>query len=246
MSRRKKAKREVDTDSWINTYADTITLLLTFFVMLYAFSNVDAERFKSVAVALQSVLTGTSETETILNFGDAAGEIPVVGNPDQLNNHDIKPGENIEQTIEGLKGYIEENGMKDYIDIKEDSRGYIFEIKDKILFESAKADLRIESYPVLQVLVKYLETINNDIIVEGHTDNIPINNERYIDNYSLSADRANNVARYFINKCNISPTRVRPTGLGEYFPLVENNNAENRAKNRRVNVLIVTETSKKE
>lgn len=246
MSRKKKVKKEVDTNSWINTYADTITLLLTFFVMLYAFSNVDAVKFKSISVALQSVLTGSASTENILDFNNSGGEVPIVGNPDKLNSDNINSGENIEPTFEGLKGYVEKNGMKDYIDIKKDSRGYIFEIKDKILFESGKADLRIESYPVLQVLVKYLKTVKNDIIVEGHTDNVPINTDRYIDNYSLSADRANNVARYFINECDIPPTRVRPAGLGEYFPLVDNNTVDNRSKNRRVNVLIVTEVNNKE
>ncbi|SHJ67971.1 chemotaxis protein MotB [Hathewaya proteolytica DSM 3090] len=242
MSRKKKPKKAMDTNSWLGTYADTITLLLTFFVLLYAFSNVDATKFKSVAVALQNVLMGTSSNQ-LLDLNVSGGEVPVVGNTEKFDDVGENSGENVEATVEGLKNYIQEHDMQDYIDIKTDARGYLFEIKDKILFETGKADLRKESFPILEFIVKYVKTIDNEIIVEGHTDNVPISNDRYEDNYALSADRANNVTRYFINKGKVSPRRLKPTGLGEFFPLVKNDTEKNRAKNRRVNILIVTKST---
>lgn len=243
MSRKKRPKKEVDTNSWLATYSDTITLLLTFFVLLYASSNADATKFKALTVALQSVFTGQSSNQ-VLDLNISGGEVPVVGSANKVDGKAFSDGENVEETVEGLKGYIKENGMEQYMEIKTDSRGYLFEIKDKILFETGKAQLRKDSLPVLKFLGGYLKKINNEVIIEGHTDNVPINNSDYNDNLALSSDRANNVTRYFINTEKLNPKRFRSTGLGEYHPIVSNNSDANRAKNRRVNILIVTESKK--
>lgn len=243
MSRQKKPKKEIDTNSWLATYSDTITLLLTFFVLLYASSNADAVKFKGISAALQTVFTGQASNE-VLDFNVSGGEVPVVGSDNKVDGKEFSDGENVEETVEGLKGYIKKNGMEEYMEIKADTRGYLFEIKDKILFETGKAQLRKESLPVLKFLGGYLKKINNEVIIEGHTDNVPIHNSDYSDNLALSSDRANNVTRYFINTEKLSPKRFRSTGLGEYHPIVSNNSDANRAKNRRVNILIVTESKK--
>lgn len=244
MSKQKKKKDEIDPNAWLGTYSDTITLLLTFFVLLYSYSSVDAVKFKSMANAMQSVFSKQA-SQKILDFNNGGGEVPIVGSPidgDQNSNS----GENVKASLENLKKYVKDNKMESYVKIKNDSRGFIFEIKDKILFETGQGNLRKESLPVLDVVSKYIGSVKNGIIVEGHTDNVPISNEKFQDNLELSSERANNVTRYFINNKKLDPRRFQSIGLGEYHPIVPNNSEGNKAQNRRVNILIVTDNSKKE
>lgn len=243
MSRRKAKEDDIDTNSWLGTYSDTITLLLTFFVLLYSYSSVDAQKFKQISSALQGVFNGKSSNQ-VLDFNMNNGEMPIVGSQNQSNGKNLNASENVKATYEKLQKQVKDEKLDKYINIKVDSRGYIFEIKDKILFETGKADLKTDSIPVLDFITKYIQKIPNEIIIEGHTDNVPISNYKYKDNIDLSSDRANNVARFFINNKKVDPKRIRPMGLGEYHPIVPNNSDSNRAKNRRVNVLIVTNTKK--
>lgn len=243
MSRRKAKEDDIDTNSWLGTYSDTITLLLTFFVLLYSYSSVDAQKFQQISSALQRVFNGKNSNQ-ILDFNMNNGEVPVVGSQNESNGKNIDASENVKATYEKLQKQVKDEKLDKYLKIKVDSRGYIFEIKDKILFETGKADLKPDSIPVLDFITKYIEKIPNEIIIEGHTDNVPISNYKYKDNIDLSSDRANNVTRFFINNKKVDPKRIRPMGLGEYHPIVPNNSDSNRAKNRRVNVLIVTNTKK--
>lgn len=243
MSRKKVKEDSVDTNSWLGTYADTITLLLTFFVLLYSYSNVDAQKFKQLSNALQGAFTGKS-SDKVLDFNISEGENPIVGLENNVNGKNIKPKEDVKENYENLKKQIKDEKLDEYLQVKVDSRGYIFEIKDKILFETGKADLKSESMPILNFISKYIANIDNEIMVEGHTDNIPIKNYKYNDNLDLSSDRANNVTRYFIQNKNINPKRLKSMGLGEYHPIVPNDSDGNKAKNRRVNVLIVSNSKK--
>lgn len=243
MSRRKAKEDDIDTNSWLGTYSDTITLLLTFFVLLYSYSSVDAQKFQQISSALQGVFNGKNSNQ-ILDFNMNNGEVPVVGSQNESNGKNIDASENVKATYEKLQKQVKDEKLDKYLKIKVDSRGYIFEIKDKILFETGKADLKPDSIPVLDFITKYIEKIPNEIIIEGHTDNVPISNYKYKDNIDLSSDRANNVTRFFINNKKVDPKRIRPMGLGEYHPIVPNNSDSNKAKNRRVNVLIVTNTKK--
>ncbi|WP_142414813.1 OmpA family protein [Hathewaya massiliensis] len=243
MSRKKAKEDDIDTNSWLGTYSDTITLLLTFFVLLYSYSSVDAQKFQQISSALQGVFNGKNSNQ-ILDFNMNNGEVPVVGSQNESNGKNIDASENVKATYEKLQKQVKDEKLDKYLKIKVDSRGYIFEIKDKILFETGKADLKPDSIPVLDFITKYIEKIPNEIIIEGHTDNVPISNYKYKDNIDLSSDRANNVTRFFINNKKVDPKRIRPMGLGEYHPIVPNNSDSNRAKNRRVNVLIVTNTKK--
>lgn len=240
MSRKKRQKSNAPASSWLDTYADTITLLLTFFVLLYASSSANADKFQAMAQAFQSVLTGQG-TKYIMDYSFEGGELPVVG--DTTSSIDIPPPATKEEVEENMQEFIEQNGLEGKVDVVEDSRGYIFELKEKILFESGRAELKKESLPILNILTEYIKKIPNDIIIEGHTDNVPISNYRYKDNWQLSAARSYTVMSYFINEQKLEPTRFSAMFFGEQKPLVDNTTEENKAKNRRVNILIVTESS---
>lgn len=246
MSRKKKkADDGIDPNAWLSTYGDMVTLLLTFFVLLYSMSTIDSIKFKSISSALQSVMSG-QQGKTVLEFHMNDGEVPMVGMPIPTTQTPNGGEMDEEQMYQNMIALIEENNMEDVIEIKTDSRGYIFELKDKILFESGKAELKKESKPILDVITKYIAGIANEIIIEGHTDNVPIHNMKYADNWDLSASRANTVTRYFTKSKELDPARFKPMGLGEYSPIVNNDTIEHRAMNRRVNILIVTNSNEED
>lgn len=235
MPRKKVSQGEMRTDAWIATFADTMTLLLTFFVLLYSFSTVDAAKFKQIASSLQSVLTGESG-KSILDFNIKNGEVPLVGEPvptTQANN-------NTEDIYEKVQSFIKEKQLEATVVIKTDNRGVIIQLRDNILFESGKADIIVNSKPVLDSINGLIANFSNDIVIEGHTDNVPISNYAYKNNWQLSSARALTVLEYFVSiKGQAHPERFKSIACGEYQPIAPNNNDVNRALNRRVNILIV-------
>ncbi|MBZ9624531.1 OmpA family protein [Clostridium sp. FP2] len=235
MSRKKKGGEEMRTDAWIATFSDTMTLLLTFFVLLYSFSTVDAAKFKQIASSLQSVLTGETGS-SILEFNVKNGEVPLVGEPMPTTT----PIKDTQDIYEKVQSFIKKQKLEGTVVIKTDSRGVIIQLKANILFQSGKAEIIDNSKPVLNSINDLISTLPNDIVIEGHTDNLPISNFEYRNNWQLSSARALNVLEYFVTvKKQPYPARFKSIACAEYQPIVPNINETNRALNRRVNILIV-------
>lgn len=235
MSRKKSGNEEMRTDAWIATFSDTMTLLLTFFVLLYSFSTVDAAKFQQIASSLQSVLTGETG-KTIMDFNIKNGEVPLVGEPVPT----ATPSNDTEDIYEKVQSFIKEKKLEATVVIKSDNRGVIIQLRENILFQSGKAEVIDKSKPVLDSINGLISTFPNDIVIEGHTDNVPISNYEYKNNWQLSSARALNVLEYFVSiKGQAHPNRFKSVACGEYQPIAPNNNDVNRALNRRVNILIV-------
>ncbi|MCB2297157.1 flagellar motor protein MotB [Clostridium tagluense] len=235
MTRKKNSGEEMRTDAWLATFADTMTLLLTFFVLLYSFSTVDAAKFKQIASSLQSVLTGETGT-SILEFNVKNGEVPLVGEPIPTTT----PTKDTQDIYEKVQSFIKKQKLEGTVVIKSDSRGVIIQLKANILFQSGKAEIIDNSKPVLNSINGLISTLPNDIVIEGHTDNLPISNFEYKNNWQLSSARALNVLEYFVTvKKQTQPARFKSIACAEYQPIVPNTNETNRALNRRVNILIV-------
>ena len=133
-----------------------------------------------------------------------------------------------------------DNDLEAVVDIIESDLGVVIQLRDNILFETSKSDLRSESKEILDSISGLISSLNNNIVVEGHTDNRPINTAEFPSNWELSVDRAVNVVRYFVENGKIDPKRLSATGYGEFQPIVDNDTEENMEKNRRVNILIMT------
>lgn len=237
---RKKIRRDKGSGSpaWMTTFSDLMTLLLAFFVLLYSFSTLDAEKFKNIANALQSALTGQGAI-TIFENDTPPGELPIEQieqAPGDLNNVNNETKE----IYEIVYNYIEEEGLEAEVTLRADHRGVIIDIKDNILFDSGKANLKSGSKNILDKITLLINEFDNEIIVEGHTDNVPMSSYIFPTNWELSVNRATTVIRYFIEERNIDPGRLSAAGYGEYNPIVPNNSSKNRSLNRRVNILIVT------
>ena len=229
---RKKKNNELPTSNWLDTYADMITLVMTFFVLLYSMSTVDQAKLQQVSNALNNFLTG-SEGASTLQYNLYDGEVPLVGGETKIDTIEEKT------TYEEVKDFVDKNSLYDVVSIVSDERGVILQLKDSILFEKAKADLKDDSLALLDKINGLILILPNAVIIEGHTDNVPINTIEFPTNWELSGDRASKVLRYFTEIKGQDPKKFTYQGCGDTKPLVENNTEENRAINRRVNILIV-------
>lgn len=232
MARRKKKGDDINTNGWMDTYADTITLLLTFFILLYSISAVDSEKLKELSEALKNSLTGKQSVKQLENLDDIKVDID-------------KESNKYEDLAKKLNEIIDKNSLTEVIKIREEDRGIVLQVDESILFDPGKAEIKESSIDILNTISKIIEETDNDIVAEGHTDNVPINTAKYKSNWELSTARAMNIVKYFIENKNINPVRLSVKGYGEYNPIAPNDTPENRSKNRRVDILVVEQKVKK-
>lgn len=232
MSRKKKKGDDINPNAWLDTYADTITLLLTFFILLYSMSSVDAKKLNELSNALQKSLRGDVKVEELSDIKEIA-----------TNNE--KTSEQIqEDLVKKVNETIEANSFTDVIKVRDEDRGVVLQLDETILFDPGKADLMKKSQNVLNMVTKIVKDLPNDVLIEGNTDDIPMFNKEFQSNWELSTARAVSVVKYFVSEKKLDPTRFSVKGYGEYKPLVKNNSTKNRTINRRVDILIVKEQQK--
>lgn len=226
---RKKAKQSYRAGSplWMTTYSDMVTLLLCFFVMLYGFSNVDTEKFQGFITSFRGGL------------GVLDGGINVSQKSGVASTSSIVALEQLRAIEETLSEFIAQEGLAGAVTLEEEERGLIVRFADQVFFDLGKADLKPEAKEVLRRLAPLLKDLPNPIRIEGHTDNLPINNARFPSNWELSTYRATSVIRYLIEELGFNPERLSAAGYGEYRPVVPNDTPEHRALNRRVDIVIM-------
>jgi len=195
--------------------------LLGLFIILYAVSNVDTSKYEKM----------------MENFGEYFGNEYFAEKQFKSNYLDLTDGkENLKSSIQK---YIDEYDYSNNIRLMENERGIVISIMDNILFESGNASLSEESRPILGKMVQLLKTIPNDIRIEGHTDNIPINTDEFPSNWHLSIERATNTAYYLMKDQGLNQERVSVVGNSEFKPIADNNSPESRSLNRRVDIVIL-------
>lgn len=235
--RRRKKLAHLKGDEWLVTYSDLVTLLLVFFVLLYSFSKVDIVKFQRFIASFQGV--------GILNDGPAVMEQMApegtegVSPAEALTEQNATKGKT-QEMYEMVSQYLEEQGLSGKIDISVEEDGIALDIKEKILFDSGKAVLKPEARELLDQLTGLFKRMNNQVSVEGHTDNRSINTVQYPTNWELSVDRAAKVVRYLTEQGGLNPKQFIAVGYGEYSPVVPNDSPENQAMNRRVIMRIKT------
>ncbi len=239
-------------ERWLLSYADFITLLMVFFIMMYALSKVDVAKYNAIAQSLSVVLTGSTiqdldspgptlapgvsglqNAEKPVDISEAASQLTEV-------QKQIEKFISIDK-IDGSDTVMGQSSTKlaDYIDIIEQERGLVISIKDTLLFPSGSDELNPQAKVVIQQLGKALNQVPNQLRVEGHTDDLAINTEQFPSNWELSVARATTVLHVLQKDVGINAARLSVAGYGEYKPLVPNTNAANRSKNRRVDIVIL-------
>lgn len=231
---KKRVEKPENHERWLLTYSDLITLLMIFFVVLYSASTVNETKYKQLATSMGAVFTGGSTAlgseENSGSSSDNAGELkPLV----QTEEEKLQGIEN------QINDIVKDLQLEGSVSTSIEERGLIISFTDSVFFDSGKADIKDELKPKLISVSKILNKIDNYVRVEGHTDNLPINNSDFHSNWQLSSVRASNVVEFLINYGEISPNRLSAVGYGEYRSIADNNAEEGRAKNRRVDILIL-------
>jgi chemotaxis protein MotB len=214
-------------DGWVMTYADMMSLLLTFFILIVSFSSLQHAKFKRAAQSLQEAFGILDHAESVIEFQN-----PVY--PELSRN---KAEEEVYYEMQEIEQVILEKGLDREVQIELQDNGVMFRIQAPFLFASGQADLREEPRKILTELSVLFTKFPYLIRIEGHTDSIPINSVRFPSNWELSAARAVTVARYF-QGLGLPPERIAATGYGEYHPIAENETDAGREKNRRVEIIL--------
>lgn len=230
--KRKEASAAAGSPAWMTTFSDLMTLLLTFFILLFSMSSISEEKFRSLSQSLASSFSGGEGILEGVIIPPENGVEPV--NPDALDPALLEMYNKVTQ-------FIEKHDLGDSVAITADENGIYVNLNNAILFGKESASITREGKKVLRSIADLLNEIGNNVVIEGHTDNIPNAYGQYPTNWELSTTRAVSVLRYLSEEEKVNPMRLSAVGYGEYRPLVPNDTAENRAKNRRVNIVVVYE-----
>jgi len=217
------------SERWLLTYADLITLLLVFFIVLYTMSQVDKKKFEAMSQSLSIVFGGVGRGGVL-----EPGRSIIPG--DKI----YKEHREMQNTEEKVRRMIAQKGLEGKISTDLGPRGLVISVKDTLLFEVGSAELTSAAKEIVRSVAHILAETPNAIRVEGHTDNIPIRTAKFYSNWELSTARATNVLQYFIAQGGIAPERLSAAGYGEYKPSVPNTSSRNRALNRRVDIVLLS------
>lgn len=207
-----------DISLWIIPYGNLMTILMIFFLVLYAFTFVvGGKRYEEVIISIQEEVGGEVSKEEIERMLKREKE---------------------EEAINKMEILLEKKGLQKFSNVKIDKQGIKIIFANPILFDSGKAELKSKGKSILREVVQAIKDLDNEITVEGYTDNIPIRSRKFPSNWELSAARAFSVVKQIIQE-GIPPERLSARGYGEYRPLYPNDTKEHRALNRRIEINIL-------
>jgi len=235
--RRSDSEPESNMAPWMLTYSDMVTLLLAFFIVLYSFSNLDVQKFEQAIYSLRGAL-GILPRNTVLQGPDAAPPSPLSPAVDDTGL-DLD-WEQLRTVRDELEEAIREAGLEGLVSTEVQERGLVIRFADTVLFDLGRADLKPEALDILGQVADLLLPLPNQIRVEGHTDNLPINTAQFPSNWELSTARATSVVRHLCEEYIFPPERLGAAGYGEYHPVASNDDIEGRRLNRRVDIVVLT------
>ncbi len=262
MARRKRTEEHENHERWLVSYADFITLLFAFFVVMYSISSINDGKYRVLSDTLTDAFQEKVLTPELIQIGEEArsllptqGEFAQQGEqpeeqpaqeaPEVPAQEVQQPAEKVEagsptegETIDALETALEPFIKNDLVNITQTDRGIEVEMKSKMLFESGSARLSREALVALRRVAVILGPLPNEVLVEGHTDNIPIQTEIFPSNWELSASRAASVV-HILTRFHVNSDRMAAIGYGQYRPVSDNDTEEGRQKNRRVSLIVM-------
>ena len=221
------------------TYSDMVTLLLCFFVLLFAFSSIDIQKFRAIMSAFQGSI-GVLDSGRAVHRDDRIEDAALEMDVEQIiTPPTIQELRQLQDIFDTLQTWAAQQDLDGLVYVVMEERGIIIRFADRVLFDLGKAELRQEAKEVLDRIGNLLNRIPNHVRVEGHTDNLPIRTAMFPSNWELSTARATSVIRYLIENCGLQPNMLSAAGYGEYRPIQTNATGEGRAANRRVDIVIL-------
>ncbi|WP_379147285.1 flagellar motor protein MotB [Paenibacillus sp. sgz500992] len=270
--RKQHAEGRESNDRWMITYADLITLLLIFFVIMYAMSSLDVQKYKIVTGSLSEtfrsgnpvleggdgILESQQETENIGSTNnqdngtgsEAAGTANAGETAQPPSSRELAFKEQ-EAKLASLMGvitkYVEDNNLGDQIFVADKPQGIAITLSDRFLFDAGKAELKAPAFPALRQLSGLFRGIGASISIEGHTDNTPVSvGSRYNDNWELSGARALSILRFFLDNEGLDPDTFQYAGYADTRPAADNTTLLGKQKNRRVELIVLRQLQDEE
>ena len=228
------AHEEHMDETWLIPYADLLTLLLALFIVLYASSNIDIEKFNAMREAFYKEIMnpgGFSQAPTDILPPDT---FPPEENTLEQEQLDLK------MLQAEINRYLDEKHLENQVSTTIDDRGLIISVNDAVLFDPGMAAVKQEYRPVMIQIGEIVSRLDNFIRVEGHTDTVPIGSAAFPSNWELAGGRAASIVRLFISESHIRPEKLMAVGYGEFRPVADNETAEGRGRNRRVDIIILS------
>ncbi|MDF1543621.1 MAG: flagellar motor protein MotB [bacterium] len=225
--RRKKPQDNENLERWLLTYADLITLLLAFFIVMYSMSRVDAKKFGQMTQALNGILNGGDEI-----FGKELENDPAAG-------HGLLKLGNLKMLQSKITDKFKKL-QRHEVETEITERGLVIHIMESALFKEGAAKLEPKAMEILDIVYEDIQDKPNHVRVEGHTDDKSIQTAVFPSNWELSTARATEVVRYFTDNYGYPSDKISALGYGQYRPVRPNNSIEHRAMNRRVDIVVLT------
>ena len=228
---------------WVISYADFVTMLLALFIVMYAMATKDVNEISRTlkqVFSVEQTLAEKTEGQTFekqkYNYPQTTEEIQLMF-PTKSVVEEMPPADEGDILYKKLKEKFQETTS---LSVVKEKRGTIIRINDTMLFDEGSAIIKSGAKSTLTKIATELDDIENPILIEGHTDSIPIKNAKYPSNWELSTARATNIIKYLTENKIINPRRLSAVGYGEYVPIADNSTPTGRAKNRRVDIIVLS------
>ena len=258
MRRKRRAEEHVSHERWLVSYADFITLLFAFFVVLYASSQVDKRKVGKLALSIQVAFQDlgvfdTSNTKIPLSDSEPVpfSQVQVVENAERSTDltHIVQPMKGIlsptasARPLKDIQAELEKvlaPEIKNHIvEVKARREGLVVSLREIGFYESGSSALRASGRDAIDRLAAILKSRTESLRIEGHTDNVPIHSIHFASNWELSTARSSDLIKELIDRYDFEPRRLSAAGYAEYHPVAPNDSPENRAHNRRVDIVIL-------
>jgi chemotaxis protein MotB len=247
--RRRVPRSRVTHDRWLVSYADFITLLFGFFVVLYAFARSDQKKQQEITASVDDafrslgIFPGASRHSS---QASATGSEKAVMPMNIVMGEDVLAPARVKEDLEGLRREMQQTLSNEVathtVSIQMGRDGLVISLREAGFFPSGSATPRAETMPTLRRLATSLGRSQYDLRIEGHTDNVPIHNAEFDSNWELSSARATRIARIFLDMKAMPADRLSAAGYAEFHPVASNDTPEGRAQNRRVDLVVQPRT----
>jgi chemotaxis protein MotB len=237
-------------ERWLVSYADMVTLLMAFFMMLYGMSVLDLKKFADFKDGVAGFVGDGPAIEggkgILANGTGVLDAMAPVGREGEGGEAEAAPEvrgevtrENVDDLLREVQDRVHQAGLDGEVQLNVDPRGVVIYLPDNVLFDSGSALINVEGEPILNQMGEVLGHVDNVFLVEGHTDDVPTRGRRWPTNWELSAGRATSVLRYLVELRGVPSARAGAAGYADTRPRVPNDSQEHRAMNRRVEIVII-------
>ena len=231
---------------WVVSYADLVTMLLALFMIMFATSSMGDTKVKDVNKSIQKVF---ASKEVIQQEEKKIEEtVPKENSGDSILENNgktiLEGGDGILDSKQLMEEFQKDIAPDTAVKVLKEQRGVVIRLNDTMLFDPGSAIIKPQAVETLSKIAESLEKFQNPVLIEGHTDSMPIRTEKFPSNWELSTARATNIIKYLTEQHKFPPGRLSAVGYGEFMPIAQNDTPQGRAKNRRVDIIVLSSEKK--